>query len=68
MAMFFRINDSSLQMLKSSRNKKVLNDVTAALFSVSFSQLPAAKKKKNGKQTTDNGETSRDVLKVLLIS
>ena len=50
--------------LKSSRNKKVLNDVTAALFSVSFSQLPAAKKKKkkrkkrkkkNGQQTTDNG-------------
>ena len=30
--------------LKSSRNKKDLNDVTAALFSVSFSQLPAAKK------------------------
>ena len=29
--------------LKSSRNKKDLNDVTAALFLVSFSQLPAAK-------------------------
>ena len=54
--------------LKSSRNKKVLNDVTAALFSVSFSQLPAAKKKKNGQQTTDNGVASWDVLKVLLIS
>ena len=36
-------------MLKSSRNKKDLNDVTAAPFSVSFSQLPAAKKK------TENG-------------
>ena len=32
-------------ILKSSRNKKDLNDVTAAPFSVSFSQLPAAKKK-----------------------
>ena len=30
--------------LKSSRNKKNLNDVTAAPFSVSFSQLTAAKK------------------------
>ena len=30
--------------LKSSRNKKDLNYVTAARFSVSFSQLPAAKK------------------------
>ena len=35
--------------LKSSRNKKELNDVTAAPFSVSFFQLPAAKK------TTENG-------------
>ena len=31
-------------LLKSSRNKKDLNDITAALFSVSFSQLPVAKK------------------------
>ena len=31
-------------VLKSSRNKKVLNDVTVAQFSVSFSQLPAVKK------------------------
>ena len=30
--------------LKSSRNKKDLNDVTAAPFLMSFSQLPAAKK------------------------
>ena len=46
--------------LKSSRNKKDLNDVTAALFLVSFSQLPAAKKhRKRG---------SCDVIKVLLIS
>ena len=47
-------------VLKSSRNKKDLNDVTAARFSVSFSQLPAAKKHpKLG---------SCDVIKVLLIS
>ena len=32
------------QLVKSSRNKKDLNDVTAALFSVSFSKLSAAKK------------------------
>ena len=39
--------------LKSSRNKKGLNDVTAARFSVSFSQLPAAKKNtKNGANVT----------------
>ena len=31
-------------VLKSLRNKKDLNDVTAAQFLVSFSQLPAAKK------------------------
>ena len=34
----------STKLLKSSRNKKDFNDVTAAWFSVSFSQLPAAKK------------------------
>ena len=36
--------------LKLSRNKKDLDEFTAAPFSVSFSQLPAAKKKhtKNG--------------------
>ena len=46
--------------VKLSQNKKDLNDVTAALFSVSFSQLPAAKKhKKRG---------SCDVIKVLFIS
>ena len=33
--------------LNSSQNKKSLNDVTAAPFSVSFSQLPAAKKHQN---------------------
>ena len=33
-----------MDLLKLSRNKKDLNDVTAAPFSVSFSQLPAAKK------------------------
>ena len=31
-------------LLKWSRNKKDLNDVTAATFLVSFSQLPVAKK------------------------
>ena len=31
-------------LLKSSRHKKDLNDVTVAPFLVSFSQLPAAKK------------------------
>ena len=35
-------------LLKSSRNKKDLNDVTAAPFLVSFSQLPAAKITQNG--------------------
>ena len=30
--------------LKLSQNKKNLNDITAAPFSVSFSKLPAAKK------------------------
>ena len=34
----------SIIFVKSSRNKKDLNYVTAARFSVSFSQLPAAKK------------------------
>ena len=34
----------NLQDIKSSHNKKDLNDVTAALFLVSFSQLPVAKK------------------------
>jgi hypothetical protein len=38
-----------VSILKLSRNKKDLNDVTAAPFSVSFSQLPAAKK------NTENG-------------
>ena len=32
-----------VKKLKSSRNKKNLNDVTAAPFSVSFFQLPTAK-------------------------
>ena len=45
--------------LKSSQNKKDLNDVTAARFPVSFSQLPAAEKhQKPG---------SCDIIKVLLI-
>ena len=35
----------TLATLKLSRNKKDPNDVTAAQFSVSFSQLPAAKKR-----------------------
>ena len=48
------------KLLKLSRNKKYLNDVTAAPFLVSFSQLPAAKKHpKRG---------SCGVIKVLLIS
>ena len=38
--------------LKMARNKSDLNDVTAAPFSVSFSQLPAAKKRKNGAAVT----------------
>ena len=38
-----RISPTVVQ-LKSSRSKKDLNDVTAAPFSVSFSQLPAAKR------------------------
>ena len=45
---------------KSSRNKKDFNDVTAALFSVSFSQLLAAKKHQKW--------GSCDVIKVFLIS
>jgi hypothetical protein len=50
----------SFALLKSSRNEKDLNDVTAAPLSVSFSQLAAAKKhQKRG---------SCDVIKVLLIS
>ena len=39
-------------LLKSSRNKKDLNDITAAQFLVSFSQLPAAKKNENGAAVT----------------
>ena len=39
-------------LLKSSRNKKDLNDVTAVPFLVSFSQLPAVKKNKNGVAVT----------------
>ena len=35
---------SQTRVLKLSRNKKDTNDITAAPFSVSFSQLPAAKK------------------------
>ena len=46
-------------LLKSSRNKKDLNYVTAARFSVSFSQLPAAKKHQKA--------GSCEVIKVLLI-
>jgi hypothetical protein len=46
--------------LKMARNKSDLNDVTAAPFSVSFYQLPAAKKKKK--------RGSCDAIKVLLIS
>ena len=38
-----------MSRLKSSRKKKSLNDVTATPFSVSFSQLPDAKK------NTENG-------------
>ena len=46
-------------ILKLSQNKKDLNDITAALFSVSFSQLPVANKyRKRG---------SCDVIKVFLI-
>ena len=41
--------DLFLSLLKSSHNKKDLDDVTAAPFSVSFSQLPAAK------NNTENG-------------
>ena len=49
----------TLNLIKSPRNKKDLNDVTAASFSVSFTQLPTAKKhQKRG---------SCDVIKVLLI-
>ena len=50
----YGLYNKNLRQVKSSRNKKdlndtasctnVLNDVTAAPFSVSFSQLPAAKK------------------------
>ena len=46
-------------LLKSSRNKKDLNDITAATFLVSFSQLPAAKKHQKA--------GSCEVIKVLLI-
>ena len=42
-------------LVKSSQNKKELNDVTAALFLVSFSQLPAAKNTKNGAAVTSLG-------------
>jgi hypothetical protein len=47
--------------MKSSRNKKDLNDVTAAPFLMSFSKLPAAKKKHQKRGTCN-------VIKVLLIS
>ena len=49
-----------LIFLKSSRNKKDFNDVSAVPFLVSFSQLPAAKKK-------HQRGGSCDVIKVLLI-
>ena len=52
---FCNYNSLPTQMfvaLKLSRNKKDLNDITAAPFSVSFSQLPAAKKNKNGAAVT----------------
>ena len=56
----YNTNIKLVMLLKSSRNKKDLNDITAAPFSVSFSQLQAAKKhQKRG---------SCDVIKVLLIS
>ena len=56
---------SMRKVLKSSRNKMDLNDVTAALFSVSFSQLPTAKKK-----TAENGAalTSLRLIEVFLTS
>ena len=54
-------DDLKKQQLKSSQNKRDLNDITAALFSVSFSQLQAAKK-----QHRKRG--SYDVIKVLCIS
>ena len=44
-----------LVLLKALLRTNVLNDVTAALFSVSFSQLPAAKKH------TKNGDVIKDV-------
>ena len=41
----YKVSVNFLQvLLKLSRNKKDLNDVIASPFSVSFSQLPAAKK------------------------
>ena len=43
------VSDSSSRLLKSLLRANVLNDVTAALFLVSFSQLPAAK------QNTEEG-------------
>ena len=39
-------------MVKALLRKNVLNDVTAALFSVSFSQLPAAKNTASGASVT----------------
>ena len=51
--------------LKSSRNKKDLNDVTAALFSVSFSQLPAAQKTtKNKAAVTSLSSIFRDNFRI----
>ena len=58
--LFLHWLEAILKGLKSSRSKKDLNDVTAAPFLVSFSQLPAAKKhRKLG---------SCDIIRVLLIS
>ena len=42
-----RIQKLWIALLKLSRNKKDLNDITAAPFWVSFSQLPAASSTKN---------------------
>ena len=62
--------------LKSSRNKKDLDDVTAAPFLVSFSQLSAAEKHRNGAAVTslrsflfrDNLRHSKAVIIPLLIT
>ena len=59
--MFLNLNNFfPIGILKLSRNKKDLNEVSAALFSVSFSQRPAAKKHQKWGIS--------DIIKVLLIS